>query len=99
MVGRGWRVNGRQEVEIDGEQDVEQDMVDGQEVNHRQRRVRDKYAMGAIRLQTLPLPPELPAFSRASCRLQSIVLAASELSISSRASELSSRPFDLLQTL
>jgi hypothetical protein len=70
-------VNGWHEVEGDGEQDVEQYVDGGQEVNGRQRRVGDKYAMGGIRLQTLLPPPDLAAASRASCRLQSFVLATS----------------------
>jgi hypothetical protein len=55
--GQGLEVNGRQEleVELNGVQDVEQD-VDGvqevnrgQEVNRRQQRVGNEYAMGGIR--------------------------------------------------
>jgi hypothetical protein len=37
-------------VELDGVQEVEQDVDSGQEVNGRRRRVRDEYAMGGIRL-------------------------------------------------
>jgi hypothetical protein len=75
-------VNGRQELEMDA----------GPEVNSKQRRVGDEYAMGGICLQTsLPPPdwgrclPELPAASRASC------LLPPEPSTSSR-------PFNYLQT-
>jgi hypothetical protein len=64
----------------------------GPEVNSKQPRVGDEYAVGGIRLQTsLPPPdrgrclPELPATSRASC------LLLPEPSTSSRA-------FDCLQT-
>jgi hypothetical protein len=39
-------------VELDGVQDVEQDVDRGQEVNRRLRRVGDVYAMGGIRLQS-----------------------------------------------
>jgi hypothetical protein len=59
------------------------------EVNSKQRRVGDEYAIGGIHLQTsLPPPdrgrclPELPAASRASC------LLPPEPSTSSRASDL-----------
>jgi hypothetical protein len=91
--GQGMEVNGRQEVEIDSEQDVEQDVDGGQEVNRRQRRVGDEYAMGGIRLQTLLPPPELPAVFRASCLLPPEPLT------SSRASDLLQRAFDRLQSL
>jgi hypothetical protein len=58
--GQGLEVNGRQEVEVelDGVQDVEQDVDSGQGVNRRRRRVGDyicvidEYAMGGIRLQS-----------------------------------------------
>jgi hypothetical protein len=46
-------VNGRQEAEVDGEQGVEQDVDGGQEVNRRQWRVGDEYAVGGIHLQSL----------------------------------------------
>lgn len=58
--GQGLEVNGRQEleVELDGVRDVEQD-VDGvqevnrgQEVNRRQRRMGNEYAMRGIRFQS-----------------------------------------------
>jgi hypothetical protein len=48
--GQGLEVNGRQEVEV--ELDGVQDVDGGQEVNRRQRRVGNEYAMGGIRLQT-----------------------------------------------
>jgi hypothetical protein len=51
--GQGLKVNGRQEVEVDGKQDVEQDVDGGgQEANRRQRQVGDKYAMDGIPLQS-----------------------------------------------
>ena len=47
-------MNGRQElkVELDGVQDVEQEVNRGQEVNRRQRPVGNEYAMGGIRFQS-----------------------------------------------
>ena len=58
-------------------------MDTGPEMNSKQRRVGDEYAMSGMRLQTsLPPPhrggylPELPVASRASCHLKSFVLAA-----------------------
>ena len=39
-------------MELDGVQDVEQDVDGGQEVNRRQRRVGNEYAMGGIHLQS-----------------------------------------------
>jgi hypothetical protein len=48
--GQGLEVNGRQEVEV--ELDGVQDMDGEQEVNRRQRRVGNEYAMGGIRLQS-----------------------------------------------
>jgi hypothetical protein len=103
-VGGVPEVNAGQEVEVDAGQEVEVDAgqgldrgqeveleVDaGSEVNSRQRRVGDKYAMGGIRFQTsLPRPdrgrclPELPAASRASRCLQSF-LPSQQPSTSSR---------------
>jgi len=109
-------VDAGQEVEVDAGQgldrgqEVELEVDAGPEVNSRQRRVGDEYAMGGIRLQTsLPPPdrgrclPELPVASRASC------LLPPEPSTSSRASDLlqtlqpppnpsTSKPFNCLQT-
>jgi len=65
--GQGLEVHGRQEVEVHGEQDVEQDVDGGQEVNSRQRRVGDEYAVGGIHLQTGA------AASRAPCRHQNFL--------------------------
>jgi hypothetical protein len=65
---------------------VEQYVDGGQEVNRRQRRVSDEYAMRVIRLQTLPLPPELLAAFRASYYLQNSLLPPPELPAASRAS-------------
>ena len=48
IAGKWLEVNGRQEVKVDDEQDVD----GGQEVNRRQRRVGDEYAMGGVRLQS-----------------------------------------------
>jgi hypothetical protein len=67
--GQELEVNGRQEVEVDGGQEVELEVDAGPEVNGRQRRVGDEYAMGGIRLPTSLPPPELPAVPRASCLL------------------------------
>jgi hypothetical protein len=46
---------------FDDDQYVEQDMDGGQEVNDRQRRVGDEYAMGGICLQSFLPPPKLRA--------------------------------------
>jgi hypothetical protein len=39
-------------MELDGVQEVEQEVDSGQEVNRRRRRVGDEYTIGGIRLQS-----------------------------------------------
>jgi hypothetical protein len=104
--------NGRQEFEVDREQGVEQYVDGGQEVNRSSggwvtsMRLAAYASRPCCRLQTLPLPPELPAASRASYYLHNSLRPPPEPPAASRAScrlqsfvLAASGAFDLLESL